>query len=76
MLKWNQKKVQQLSPVEIWLFIIGRVLIAFGIGVFAVQYFPEIANTLALPAIIIGLVVMVIALKGFANKKQNDSSAA
>jgi hypothetical protein len=34
MLTWNRRKVQNLSPVEIWLFIVGRVLAALGVGMF------------------------------------------
>jgi len=35
---WNQKKVQNLTGTEIWLFILGRVLVAFAIGILITQY--------------------------------------
>ena len=43
MLKWNATKVKGLTGTEIWPFIIARVLIAFGLGVLAVQHFPQVA---------------------------------
>ena len=64
MLKWNQAKVRQLTGVEIWLFIIARVLIGFGLGVLAVQYFPHAAGTLGIPALVLGVLLFAIAAKG------------
>jgi len=46
MLKWNAAKVKNLTGVEIWLFIIARVFVGFGLGVLATQYFPQVANVL------------------------------
>jgi hypothetical protein len=64
MLNWNAGKVRSLTGTEIWLFIIGRVLVAFGLGVLAVRYFPELTSPLGLPAVIVGLLALVVAAKG------------
>jgi hypothetical protein len=40
MLKWNAAKVKNFMGTEVWLFIIARVLIGFGLGVLAARYFP------------------------------------
>lgn len=41
MLSWNKGKVANLTGMEIWLFIVGRVLVAFGIGVMGVLYYRK-----------------------------------
>ena len=64
MLNWNAGKVKNLTGLEIWLFIIGRGLVAFGAGVLAVRYFPEIAEPMGFPAVAIGLIVFLVAAKG------------
>jgi hypothetical protein len=64
MLKWNAGKVKNLTGAEIWLFIIGRVLAAFGLGVLAVRYYPQFAKPLGLPALAVGLVLLLVAGKG------------
>ena len=64
MLNWNAKKVRNLTGTEIWLFILGRVLIAFAIGILIGQYFPRAAALIALPALAIGGVLFLIATKG------------
>ena len=68
MLKWNHDRVKNLSPTEIWLFIIGRVFAGFGLGILAVIYFPTIFSSLGIPALIIGLGLMVFAGKGLRKK--------
>jgi len=68
MLQWNQDKVKNLSPVEIWLFIIGRVLAGFGLGILGTLYFPNFIGPLGLPALIIGLIILIIAAKGLRRK--------
>ena len=65
MLKWNAAKVKNFTGTEIWLFIIARMLIGFGLGVLAVRYFPQVANPLGIPALIVGMILFVIAAKGF-----------
>jgi hypothetical protein len=55
MLKWNAAKVKNFTGIEIWLFIIARMLIGFGLGVLAVRYFPQVANPLGIPALIVGI---------------------
>jgi hypothetical protein len=71
MLNWNAKKIQNLTGFEIWLFILGRVLVAFAIGVLVTQYFPRVATIIALPALAIGLVLFAIAARGL--WRQNSS---
>jgi hypothetical protein len=63
-LNWNSGKVKNLTETEIWLFIIGRAFAAFGLGVLSVRYYPQIAEPLGLPAIVIGLLLLVVAGKG------------
>jgi hypothetical protein len=64
MLNWNAGKVKNLTGAEIWLFIIGRVLTAFGVGVLCVRYYPRIAGPLGFPAAVVGLLLLVVAAKG------------
>jgi hypothetical protein len=63
-LKWNARKVQNLTGTEIWLFILGRVLIAFAIGVLATEYFPHFVAPIALPGLVIGVILFLVAAKG------------
>jgi len=55
MLAWNQRQVQKLTPGEIWLFIIGRVLVALGVGMIAALSFPELSRPAAVPLVVVGL---------------------
>lgn len=64
MLEWNRSRVQRLTGLEIWLFIIGRVLVAFGIGVLAMTYFPPAASAVAWPAVVTGAVILLVASRG------------
>jgi hypothetical protein len=64
MLNWNAGKVRGLTGGEIWLFIIGRVLVAFGLGVLGMRYLPDIVGPLGLPAVIAGILTLVVAAKG------------
>ena len=68
MLKWNAEKVRNLTVTEIWLFIISRVLIGFGVGVVGARYFPEIVWPLGLPTLVVGLLLFVVAAKGLLRK--------
>jgi hypothetical protein len=65
MLEWNRSKVRNLTGAEIWLMIIGRVLAGFGLGVLAVRYFPQVANPLGIPTLVVGMLLLLIAAKGF-----------
>jgi hypothetical protein len=71
MLNWNAGKVKNLTGLEIWLFIIGRGLVAFGLGVLAIRYFPEIAEPMGVPAVAVGLVALLIAAKGMFRQSPN-----
>ncbi len=64
MLTWNTGKVKNLTGMEIWLFIIARVLVGFGLGALGVRYLPEIAGPLGLPALAVGLLLFLVASKG------------
>ena len=64
MLEANRRRVQQLTGREIWLFSIGRSLMAFGAGVMLMKVFPEVMSPLAWPALMVGLVVFLIACRG------------
>jgi hypothetical protein len=77
MLAWNQRKVRQLGPGEIWLFIIGRVLAAFGLGVLAMRSFPDLMGPLGWPTALVGLVLLLVATRGlFRTRGTDDSSPA
>ena len=69
MLEQNRNRVQNLSGFEIWLFIIGRVLVGFGLGILAVIYLPGTFAKLGLPIIIIGLVILIVASRGLLRKR-------
>jgi hypothetical protein len=64
MLESNRSGVQRLTALEIWLFIIGRVLAAFGVGALAMTYFPAVTSTLAWPAVVAGVVILLVASRG------------
>ncbi len=64
MLNWNAGRVKSLTGAEIWLFIVARVLIGFGFGVLSVRYFPEVASSLGLPALVVGALLFLVAAKG------------
>ncbi len=63
LLEANHRRVKNLSPFGIWLFIIGRVLAAFGLGIVAMAAFPAIALPAAFPLIAVGVVLLLVALK-------------
>ncbi len=71
MLNWNKRKVASLTGMEIWLFIVGRVLIGFGIGGMGVHYYPQIAGPLGLPALVVGSVLLLVAAKGLFRSKSD-----
>jgi hypothetical protein len=72
-LRWNAEKVKKLSGLEIWLFIIGRGLMALAVGIISTWYFPQIANPLAVPMLITGAVLFLIASKGLIRAKSNSN---
>jgi hypothetical protein len=63
MLAWNQRKVRQLSALEIWAFIAGRVLAAFGVGLLLAGYVPQVV-ALGWPSLGCGVVLLLVAAKG------------
>ena len=52
MLQWNRAKVRNLTGLEIWLMIVGRVLVGFGFGVVGARYFPQVVNPVGIPALL------------------------
>ena len=72
MLSWNQRKVRQLTPLEIWLFIVGRVLSAFGLGLPVAQYLPGVAFV-GWAALATGAVLLVLAWRGLVRGARSDS---
>ena len=64
MLKSNAERVKRLTGTEIWLFIVARVLIGFGVGILSTRYFPQIAGPLGFPSLVIGLLLFLVAAKG------------
>jgi hypothetical protein len=73
MLKWNQKKVQNLTPWEIWMFVAGRVFFSYGVGVLAMRYYPDAVAWSGLPTIVIGFVLLVLAAKGLMRKSPDSN---
>ena len=73
MLKWNQKKVQNLTPWEIWMFVAGRVFFSYGVGVLAMRYYPDAVAWSGLPTIVIGLVLLALAAKGLMRKSPDSN---
>lgn len=64
MLKANHRRVQRLTPVEIWLFIIGRVLAVLGAGILIARYQPRLAGSFAWPALLAGVLCLAVASRG------------
>ena len=71
-LDWNRRKVQKLTAWEIWGFVAGRVLMSFGLGVLAMRYYPEFASPWGIPTLVLGIILLVFAAKGFARKESSE----
>jgi hypothetical protein len=67
-LNWNHKKVQNLTPWEIWMFIAGRVFMSFGIGVLAMRFYPQSVSWSGFSTFILGIVLLGMATKGLLRK--------
>ena len=68
-LQWNHRKVQNLTSWEIWAFIAGRVFMSFGLGVLAMRYYPQISGSLGIPALVIGIVLLIFAANGLRRRQ-------
>jgi hypothetical protein len=73
LLEANRHRVQRLTGREVWMFIVARVLIAFGLGVLAAIYAPSVAVLAAWPAIGVGLVFFALAARGLLRKPANPA---
>jgi len=71
LLNSNAERVKRLTGMEIWLFIIARVLLGFGAGLLSARYFPQIAGPLGLPSLVVGLLLFLIAAKGLRRSNSN-----
>jgi peptidoglycan/LPS O-acetylase OafA/YrhL len=71
MLNWNAQKVKNLTASELWMFIIARVLIGFGAGALLCKYYPQLADPIAIPVLAVGVVLFLVAMKGFGRKISN-----
>jgi hypothetical protein len=56
-------------PGEIWLFIVGRVLAALGLGILLTTYLPQV-GILGWPALLVGLTLLLVAAKGLLKKRE------
>ena len=65
----NRARVRNLSGGEIWLFVMGRVLVGFGLGIAAMAYWPGVFSTLGLPISVVGCVILAIGAKGLFRKR-------
>jgi hypothetical protein len=65
-LNWNSSKVKNLTGTEIWLFIIARLLIGFGVGVVACRYYSLIVGPAGVPAVVLGCILFAAAARGLA----------
>jgi hypothetical protein len=70
MLNWNHRRVRNLSPREIWLFIVGRVVAALGVGMFAALNWPALSRMAAIPLVAVGVVCLIVAGRGLARKPE------
>ena len=59
----QSSRVMNLTGLEIWLFIVGRVLVGFGLGTLVIRYWPRIFAQVGTPVIVAGMLLMTIAAK-------------
>ena len=70
MLEWNRRRIQNLTGTEQWLFIIGRVLVGFALGELTALYFPDFSHKIVIPVLVIGMLILVIPVRGMFRQKQ------
>ena len=71
LLERNAACVRKMTGLEIWLSIAGRGLVALGVGILAMAYFPRIAFYAAVPLVVVGLALFLFALKGQSRRDSN-----
>ena len=60
----NAQRVKNLTPAEIWLFIVARVLVGFGAGALLAMHYPLIVRPIALPVLVLGVLFFAAQPKG------------
>jgi hypothetical protein len=68
MFEWNERQVKKLTFYEIWMTLVGRALIGFGGGAYLEKYFPRMIDPVAIPILALGVVLTLIAGKGYFRK--------
>jgi len=64
MLEWYRNHVKKLSVTEKRLFMIGRILVGFGLGELTAIYFPDFSTKLVFPVIVLGIILLLFASRG------------
>lgn len=68
MLERNRGRVSNLTGLEIWLFIVGRVLLGLGLGILAMTYVPDLACRFGWPLTVSGVMALAFAARGLLRK--------
>lgn len=55
------------------MFVAGRVLFSYGIGVLAMQYYPNAVAWSGVPTLVIGFVLLGLAAKGLLRKSPDSN---
>lgn len=55
---WHQPRIRLLTPGKLWLLVIGRMSIPFGLGGIAMRWLPELVGPVGWLATAVGLVLL------------------
>ena len=72
----NHRRIQNLTRLEVWSFITGRVLAAFGLGILAMEGFPQFVGWLSIPCIVVGFALFALAVRGLSRKPPTEDHTA
>lgn len=64
--------VKNMTFAEIWAELASRALVGFGAGAILERYTPNIINRLAIPAFVVGMVLFLVASKGYFRKASHQ----